>query len=140
MGTGLLKPNVSALVGKLYSPDDVRRDAGFSIYYMGINTGAFFAPLICGWLAQSEGFRGILASVGINAGELLALGIRRGRGGHVLRPGPVPDGRKHLSASGLIRSGRPTRWPRRGSSARFGWSDLVARRRRRGRCAWPAAR
>jgi proton-dependent oligopeptide transporter, POT family len=67
MGTGLLKGNVSALVGTLYSRDDLRRDAGYSIYYMGINTGAFIAPLITGWLAQSESFKGILASFGIEA-------------------------------------------------------------------------
>src|SRR5688572_30825759 len=51
-GTGLLKPNVSAIVGQLYGQDDTRRDAGFSIFYMGINTGAFIAPLACGWVAQ----------------------------------------------------------------------------------------
>ena len=65
-GTGLLKPNVSTMVGAMYSPDDERRDAGFSIYYMGINIGAFTAPLLCGWLAQSGQFRGILASFGIS--------------------------------------------------------------------------
>jgi proton-dependent oligopeptide transporter, POT family len=65
-GTGLLKGNISVLVGKLYAPDDVRRDAGYSLYYMGINTGAFIAPLITGWLAQSEGFRGILTSMGFS--------------------------------------------------------------------------
>jgi POT family proton-dependent oligopeptide transporter len=65
-GTGLLKPNVSTMVGALYGRDDERRDAGFSIFYMGINLGAFTAPLICGWLAQSAQFRGILASVGIS--------------------------------------------------------------------------
>ncbi len=66
IGTGLLKPNVSALVGKLYPPDDVRRDAGYSIYYMGINTGAFLAPLVTGWLAQGEGFKAMLASAGLS--------------------------------------------------------------------------
>ncbi|HWB42766.1 MAG TPA: peptide MFS transporter, partial [Gemmatimonadales bacterium] len=66
IGTGLLKPNVSTMVGELYSREDERRDAGFSIYYMGINIGAFTAPLLCGWLAQSEQFRGILASFGIS--------------------------------------------------------------------------
>lgn len=54
-GTGLLKPNVSAVVGELYPQGDPRRDAGFSIFYMGINTGAFAGPLVCGWLAQSSG-------------------------------------------------------------------------------------
>ncbi len=51
-GTGLLKPNVSTLVGTLYTRDDSRRDAGFSMFYMGINLGAFIAPLICGPLGQ----------------------------------------------------------------------------------------
>ena len=66
LGTGMLKPNISAMVGQLYSADDARRDAGFSIYYMGINLGAFISPLICGWLAQGEGFQHFLSSVGIN--------------------------------------------------------------------------
>ena len=65
IGTGLLKPNVSTLVGQLYVADDHRRDAGFSLYYMGINTGAFLAPLVCGALAQGEGFRAMLAALGI---------------------------------------------------------------------------
>ncbi|HEX4600274.1 MAG TPA: peptide MFS transporter [Gemmatimonadales bacterium] len=52
LGTGLLKPNVSTLVGSLYEPGDERRDAGFSIFYMGINLGAFIGPLIAGYLAQ----------------------------------------------------------------------------------------
>lgn len=65
IGTGLLKPNVSALVGQLYSETDTRRDAGFSIYYMGINLGAMLSPLVCGWLAQSESFRTILQGWGI---------------------------------------------------------------------------
>jgi len=52
LGTGLLKPNVSAIVGQLYAQDDERRDAGFSIFYMGINIGAFAAPLICGFLGE----------------------------------------------------------------------------------------
>lgn len=48
LGTGLLKPNVSSIVGDLYSEEDGRRDSGFSIFYMGINLGAFLAPLITG--------------------------------------------------------------------------------------------
>jgi proton-dependent oligopeptide transporter, POT family len=51
-GTGLLKGNVSVIVGRLYAPNDSRRDAGFSIFYMGINLGAFIAPLVCGYLGQ----------------------------------------------------------------------------------------
>ncbi len=53
LGTGLLKPNVSTMVGGLYAPNDTRRDAGFSIFYMGINIGALLAPLICGYVGQT---------------------------------------------------------------------------------------
>ncbi len=56
LGTGLLKPNVSAIVGELYRPGDPRRDGGFTIFYMGINLGAFLGPLICGYLGQSPQF------------------------------------------------------------------------------------
>src|SRR6185437_9652115 len=52
IGTGLLKPNVSGIVGSLYEPGDARRDAGFSIFYMGINLGAALGPFIAGYLAQ----------------------------------------------------------------------------------------
>ncbi|MDO5729247.1 MAG: oligopeptide:H+ symporter [Actinomycetaceae bacterium] len=52
IGTGLLKPNVSTMVGELYEKGDHRRDAGFSIYYSGINIGAFLGPLVAGWLGQ----------------------------------------------------------------------------------------
>jgi proton-dependent oligopeptide transporter, POT family len=66
IGTGLLKPNISAMVGGLYGENDPRRDSGFSIFYMGINVGAVLAPLVCGYLAQGEGFRGFLASSGFD--------------------------------------------------------------------------
>lgn len=52
LGTGLLKPNTSALVGDLYPEGGARRDAGYSIYYMGINLGALFGPLVCGFLGE----------------------------------------------------------------------------------------
>jgi len=53
VGNGLFKPNISTMVGKLYSITDERRDSGFTIFYMGINMGAFIAPIITGWLATS---------------------------------------------------------------------------------------
>ena len=56
VGTGLLKPNVSTLVGKLYRTEDERRDAGFALYYMGINIGSFLGPLVAGWLGQKIGY------------------------------------------------------------------------------------
>jgi proton-dependent oligopeptide transporter, POT family len=77
IGTGLLKPNISTLVGTLYSENDARRDAGFSIYYMGINIGALIAPLVCGYLGENinwhYGFGA--AGVGMTAGVIqYALG------------------------------------------------------------------
>jgi len=65
-GTGLLKPNISAMVGQLYSEGDKRRDAGFSIFYMGINLGAFLSPIVVGFLAQAESSRNFIASLGLD--------------------------------------------------------------------------
>ncbi|MEZ5563894.1 MAG: peptide MFS transporter [Gammaproteobacteria bacterium] len=56
LGTGLLKPNISAVVGELYPPGDARRDAGFTLYYMGINIGAAIGPLVCSTLGESARF------------------------------------------------------------------------------------
>ncbi|WP_188193980.1 peptide MFS transporter [Nonomuraea sp. SYSU D8015] len=54
-GTGLLKPNISVMVGRLYTEeDDGRRDAGFSLFYLGVNLGAFFAPIVVSWLAAGD--------------------------------------------------------------------------------------
>ncbi len=66
LGTGLLKPNISTMVGSLYSPTDERRDAGFSIFYMGINLGAFLAPLVTGYLAQSPRWKAQLTTWGFD--------------------------------------------------------------------------
>jgi POT family proton-dependent oligopeptide transporter len=57
LGTGMLKPNVSTIVGQLYAPGDKRRDSGFSIFYMGINVGALISPLICGWVGERVNWR-----------------------------------------------------------------------------------
>ncbi len=65
IGTGLLKPNISTMVGQLYSKEDVRRDGGFSIFYMGINIGAMVAPLVTSGLAQSDSFKARLVGWGI---------------------------------------------------------------------------
>ena len=70
-GTGLLKPNVSAMVGGLYRQGDPRRDSGFSIFYMGINTGAILAPLVCGYLAQRVSWRLGFAT----AAAMMSLGL-----------------------------------------------------------------
>jgi POT family proton-dependent oligopeptide transporter len=67
VGTGLLKPNISSMLGMLYKEGDPRRDGGFSIFYMGINIGAMLAPLVCGYLAQGVEFKAWLTSIGIPA-------------------------------------------------------------------------
>src|SRR5690606_4520880 len=72
VGTGLLKPNISSLVGTLYSNDDqARRDAGFSIFYLGINVGATIAPFITGYLGQAINWHYGFGVAGIG----MALGV-----------------------------------------------------------------
>jgi len=86
LGTGLLKGNVSVIVGRLYRPDDVRRDAGYSIFYMGINLGAFIAPLICGYLGQQVDWHLGFGAAGVG----MTLGLIQ-----------YSVGRKHLGTAGL---------------------------------------
>jgi len=73
VGTGFFKSNVSTQVGQIYADGDTRRDAGFTIFYMGINTGALLGPLVCGYLAdnQSWGWHYGFAAAGV--GMLLGL-------------------------------------------------------------------
>jgi POT family proton-dependent oligopeptide transporter len=71
LGTGLLKPNISAIVGDLYPEGGSRRDAGFSIFYMGINIGAFIAPLVTGFLGERVGWHWGFGAAGV--GMLLGL-------------------------------------------------------------------
>ncbi|MBP8246693.1 MAG: MFS transporter, partial [Phenylobacterium sp.] len=70
MGVGFLKPNISTIVGQLYPQGDPRRDSGFTLYYYGINLGAFWASILCGLLGQTVGWwAGFgLAGVGMAAG------------------------------------------------------------------------
>ena len=75
IGTGLLKPNVSSVVGEMYSEKDTRRDAGFSIFYMGINLGAFLSPLIVGTVGMNYSFHlGFsIAAIGMFLGLLVFI-------------------------------------------------------------------
>lgn len=66
LGTMLLKPNISTMLGSLYGQNDHRRDGGFSIFYMGINIGAAIAPLAIGYCAQSPAFKAWLTSIGVD--------------------------------------------------------------------------
>ena len=70
-GTGLFKPNVSACVGELYAEGDPRRDSGFTIFYMGINLGAFIGPIVTGWLRVHRGWPFGFAAAGV--GMLFAV-------------------------------------------------------------------
>ena len=101
LGSGGLKATATSIVGTLYSPDDTRRDAGFSLYYLGINLGAFFGPLLTGLLQTTLGFHfGFgLAAVGMAAG-LIQYSIGRRRLPDVAReiPNPLPRRRYPLIA------------------------------------------
>ena len=65
LGNGAFKPNISTQVGALYPPGDRRRDRAFSLFYMGINLGAFFSPLVCGTLGEKIGFHWGFAAAGV---------------------------------------------------------------------------
>lgn len=100
LGTGLLKPNVSSIVGDIYAPDDRRRDSGFSIFYMGINLGAFIAPFIVGEVGMKVNFHlGFsIAAVGMFVGLVLFVFTRRkslGKAG-IYVPNPLSKDEKKL--------------------------------------------
>jgi POT family proton-dependent oligopeptide transporter len=86
IGTGLLKGNVSVIVGRLYGQQDGRRDAGYSIFYMAINTGAFVSPLVCGYLGQRVNWHAGFAAAGVG----MVLGLIQ-----------YVAGRKYLGDAGL---------------------------------------
>ena len=73
VGNGFFKPNISTMVGKMYRQGDVRRDGAFTIFYMGINLGAFLAPLVCGFLRQKYGPHHGFAAAGI--GMMIGLTV-----------------------------------------------------------------
>src|SRR5437764_6440968 len=87
-GTGLLKGNVSTIVGQLYPKGDPRRDSGFSIFYMGINLGALISPLVCGYVGERISWRyGFgLAGLGMLAGLVQYVITGRHLGSAGLRP------------------------------------------------------
>jgi POT family proton-dependent oligopeptide transporter len=105
LGTGLLKPNISAAVGELYGAGDARRDGGFTIFYMGINTGAFFGPIICGALALYNWHYGFAA-----AGVGMLFGLIQFR-----------LSRKHLGTAGLYPDTAPAE-----SFSRKSWLMIFA--------------
>lgn len=89
IGSGILKPNMSTLVGELYPEGGTRRDAGFTIFYMGVNLGAFIGPMVCGWLAVKMGWHWGFGAAGVgmvlgliqfrlSRGLLMSAGVERG--------------------------------------------------------------
>jgi proton-dependent oligopeptide transporter, POT family len=100
LGTGLLKPNLTAVVAQLYPEGGYRRDVGFTIYYMSVNLGAFIGPLITGWLAQKYGWHvGFLAAaVGMMLGVVYFIRTRARLGDAGRTPAPPPPGTTPLEA------------------------------------------
>lgn len=97
-GTGMLKPNVSTNVGEMYSETDERRDAGFTIFYMGINMGAFLAPLIVGTVSDKYNFHFgfAIAAIGMFLGLLMFVLTKKknlGLAGTIV-PNPLPSSEK----------------------------------------------
>lgn len=94
-GTGLFKSNISSLLGRFYEINDQRRDGGFTIFYMGINIGAFLAPLVCGYLGERYGWHYGFSAAGV--GMLFGLLILL-KWNHVLgNVGKVPDWERLVS-------------------------------------------
>lgn len=107
IGTGLLKPNISAMVGELYDkdPDEgERRDAGFSIFYMGINIGSFFSPLVCGYLGEKVNWHVGFGAAGVGMTIAMVVYILASPKtlGRIGRAVPDPETREQLRRVGLI--------------------------------------
>jgi POT family proton-dependent oligopeptide transporter len=93
VGNGFFKPNISTIVGSLYPAGDRRRDAGFTIFYMGINLGSLFSQILCPWLADSVGWWAgfLLAAVGM----LLSWMLVQFDGGRLAGYGDPPPGMRN---------------------------------------------
>ncbi|WP_278602141.1 peptide MFS transporter [Actinomyces naeslundii] len=105
VGTGFIKPNLTTIVGGLYDDDDIRRDAGFQLFYMSINVGAFASPLLTGWLREHYGYHAGFSSAAIGMAFALAAFVY---GRHKLSafaftvPNPIrPEERQRLLLGSL---------------------------------------
>src|SRR5690606_21155371 len=101
VGNGFFKPNISTIVGGLYRENDPRRDGGFTIFYMGINLGAFFSPLVCGTLGENIGWHWGFGAAGIGmiAGLLVFVWGQRLLGTTGFPPGRPVDPSTRLNAA-----------------------------------------
>ena len=103
-GNGLFKPNISSMVGQLYAEGDPRRDRGFTIFYMGINLGAFVSPIVTGWLAslitntpQQQNYRVVFIATGVGmALSYLWFYFGRRQLGEIGRPPAGREGPKTM--------------------------------------------
>ena len=105
VGTGFIKPNLTTIVGGLYDDDDIRRDAGFQLFYMSINVGAFASPLLTGWLREHYGYHAGFSSAAVGMAFALAAFVY---GRHKLSafaftvPNPIrPEERQRLLLGSL---------------------------------------
>jgi POT family proton-dependent oligopeptide transporter len=103
MGVGFLKPNISSIVGQLYPQGDPRRDSGFTLYYYGINLGAFWASVLCGYLGQTYGWGwGFgLAGVGMRRASSSSSSASRCSQGNGEPPNPRASGRSPSPARSI---------------------------------------
>ncbi len=92
LGNGFFKPNISTMVGNLYPQGDARRDGAYTIFYMGINLGAFAAPLVCGWLGESPSFGWHYGFAAAGVGMVFGLLSFLSFGRHLV--GGYPPGRE----------------------------------------------
>jgi proton-dependent oligopeptide transporter, POT family len=105
LGNGFFKPNISTLVGKMYKEGDKRRDGAFTIFYMGINLGAFVSPIACGYLRQKYGFHQAftLAGIGMGVGLVIFLVTQRSviraveEAGNTLKAGKAKQAEEHAT-------------------------------------------
>jgi POT family proton-dependent oligopeptide transporter len=130
LGTGLLKPNATTMLGSLYDAEDARRDAGFSIFYMGINLGAFIGPIIAGWLAERVDWHAgfACAGFGMTFGVIqYVLGRERLRPAGTAGPGGRSQGQPSRAPSGTttpvedraVLGFTPVEWTRMGAVVVF---------------------
>ena len=100
VGNGFFKPNISTIVGSLYNKNDPRRDAGFTIFYMGINIGAWMAPLLCGWLGREYGWHYGFGAAGVGMVLGLVIFIIGGRTGVFMDKGLQPEEYRNKKVAG----------------------------------------